>query len=145
MNEFNNQGDLVVQNQQTPEDFKPQNELEQLLVKVKAGVLPLKELLRQLLSSGLFVATINEVGPDGSGFLPLLFERDRVPLAAAFTAISRVSAQADRAKYCVRMNGAEFLKRVPEGYGVTINPGFSATFEISPTGIKDILRDFGDE
>ena len=134
----------MVQNQQSQEPFKPQNELERFLIKTKAGELPLKELLRQLTASDLFVPSVQEVAQDGSGFVPLLFERDRVPLAAAFTAISRVSAYGERAKYCVKMNGAEFLKRVPKGYGVAINPGFSATFEISPPGINDILRDFGE-
>ena len=129
----------MAQNQQS---FKPQNQLEQFLIKARAGQMPVKELVRQLITSELFVPSVNEVREDGSGFLPLLFDRDGVSLAAAFTAIVHVNSYRDRAKYLVRMRGGEFLKRVPPGYGVTINPGYEATFEISPPGIKEVT--YGD-
>ena len=135
----------VAGNQKPQQSFKPQNQLEQFLIKARAGQMPVPELVRQLIITDLFVPSVNEVREDGSGFLPLLFDRGGVPLAAAFTAIAHVNLYRDRLKHCARMNGGEFLKRVPAGYGVAINPGYEATFEISAQGIKDILRDFGDD
>ena len=134
----------VAQDRGQKEGFKPQNQLEDFLVKARAGKLPVKELVRQLVSSSLFVPSVNQVRDDGSGFMPLLFDRGGIPLAAAFTAISHVTPYGERAKYCVSMNGGELLKRIPPGYGVAINPGSPATFEISPEGVKEILRDFGE-
>lgn len=36
------------------------------------------------------------------------------------------------------------FKRVPGGYGVVINPGTPLGFEISPSGVGEILKDFAD-
>lgn len=125
------------------DNFMPVNEAERLLLDAKAGTVPVEEFLRKLATATLFVSSTREVKEDGNGFMPLLFERDGVPLAAVFTAASRATLHSDKARYGLSMNGLEIFRRMPAGYGVVINPGYSATSEITPDGIKNIIRDFG--
>lgn len=125
------------------DNFMPENEVERLLLQAKAGTAPVEEFLRKLAMATLFVSSTREVTEDGNGFMPLLFERDGVPLAAVFTAPSRAIPYSDKARYGLSMNGLEVFKRMPAGYGVVINPGHTATSEITPDGLKNIIRDFG--
>jgi len=36
----------------------------------------------------------------------------------------------------------DVLRRVPGGYGVVVNPGTTLGFEISASGVGEILKDF---
>ena len=42
----------------------------------------------------------------------------------------------------VNVEASEFLKNIPEGYGLVINPNYDASMAISSDGIRNILRDF---
>ncbi|HBS63713.1 MAG TPA: hypothetical protein DEB32_13555, partial [Stenotrophomonas sp.] len=83
------------------------------------------------------------VTPDGSGFDPLLFDKQGVLHVAVFTDLSRVGVHNQQAPHTIRMLMIEVLRRVPGGYGVVVNPGTALGFELSPQGIGEILKDFG--
>ena len=119
----------------------PQNALENALLAVRDGRAPIEYCLRQLLASELFMLSTAEVGPDGAGFMPLLFDRDGVPLAAVYTTIERARAHQDMARMALRMRGGEIFARTPAGYGIVVNPGHQIGLEIPPAGVKEIVRD----
>lgn len=122
------------------DETQPQNTLESTLLKTKAGAIPLKHFLHDLLESQLFVASGSEIKQDGTGFAPLLFDRDGIPLAAVFTTLSRATKYTDMARYSLQMNGRELFARMPDGYGLALNPNTPLAMEIQPHGVKEILQ-----
>ena len=62
---------------------------------------------------------------------------------AVFTDMARVGIHAQQAPHMIRWRMLDVLRRVPGGYGVVVNPGTSLGFEISPSGIGELLKDFG--
>jgi hypothetical protein len=65
------------------EEFKPENELEYAIVDAREGVRPVADLKRLIARSNLFMSSKGEVQSDGSGFDPLLFDKDGHPFVAA--------------------------------------------------------------
>ncbi len=61
---------------------------------------------------------------------------------AVFTDPSRVGIYSQQAEHQIRWRMLDVLRRVPGGYGVVINPGTPLGFEISPSGVGEILKDF---
>lgn len=122
---------------------EPQNSLERRLSSAKAGKIPVDEFLRQVLSSELFITSTREIKEDGSGFAPLLYDRNGVPMTAVFTSFSRAASKAEIAKYVLQINGRELFDRLPSGYGIVLNPGFTIGMEILPHGVKEIVWDLG--
>jgi len=120
--------------------FVPQGPLEEALARAKTGEIPLTEFLDELLRSEVLVMSKEEILADGSNFVPLLFESAGYPLIAAFTSFSRTVTQKEMAEYCLSIRGSEFFKRVPTGYGVVLNPGFSAALVILPGSVRDIAE-----
>ncbi|MGX9080537.1 hypothetical protein ACWTQY_32310, partial [Klebsiella pneumoniae] len=59
-----------------------------------------------------------------------------------FTDPSRVGIYSQQAEHQIRWLTLDVLRRVPSGYGVVINPGTPLGFEISPSGVGEILKDF---
>jgi len=126
-----------------PEVNGPENPLEKSISDAKRGLISTQQLLRLLTSSELFILSTSEVQADGRGFVPLLFDRNGTPMAAAFSSKDRANAYGSRAKFLVAMKGYELLRRVPPGYGVVLNPNTSYVLELTPDGIRNIIRDFG--
>jgi hypothetical protein len=89
----------------------------------------------------LAIPSAADVLEDGSGFQPLLFKKEAVQMLACFTDRSRIGEYAEIAPYCLTMKGRELLERIPQGFGVVVNPGWSVGFDISPEGIERVLRD----
>jgi hypothetical protein len=133
---------MMTQNAPAPSDWPPQNPLEQALLGTKTQKVPVDMFLQALVVSTLYVPSREEVQPDGSHFSPLLFERDGVPLVAAFTHLDRAGRYSDKAPFAVSLNGRQFLSSLPTGYGLVLNPGYDVRSEILPQGISAILRDF---
>lgn len=124
------------------EKLIPENDLEILLVKVQEKQIDFSEFAKSFLKSDLSVPSGSEVMPDGSGMAPLLFEKNGVQMLGVFTALSRVKLFKDKTPYCLSMKGSELLTRMPSDYGLVVNPGFDKGFELPPSGLKDILKDF---
>ena len=74
---------------------------------------------------------------------PLLFDKQGVLHVAVFTDMARVGFHTQQAPHTLRWLLLDVLRRVPGGYGVVVNPGTSLGFEISPSGIGELLKDFG--
>lgn len=111
--------------------FEPENEIETLIDNAKRGTASVAEVLALLTKSNLFVSSKREVQKDGSGFDPLLLGQAQTPLVAAFTAASRPALHRHVAEYFLQMPGAQFLARLPRGYGVILNPGYTAQLIIA--------------
>jgi hypothetical protein len=45
------------------------------------------------------------------------------------------------AEYVLQMNGREFFLRIPESYGVILNPGYVSQLIIPPTGVAEFRKD----
>lgn len=122
------------------ESLIPENDLENLLIKVQERQVEFGDFIKYFLEADLFVPSGTEVMPDGSGMAPLLFEKNGVQMLGVFTAISRVKLFKDMTPYCLSMKGRELLARMPSGCGLVVNPGFDKGFELPPSGLKEILR-----
>ena len=121
----------------------PQNPLETLLKAAMEGAVPIKAFMQGFVASEVVLLTGSRVTPDGSGFDPLLFDKQGVLHVAVFTDMARVGIHAQQAPHMIRWRMLDVLRRVPGGYGVVVNPGMSLGFEISPSGIGELLKDFG--
>lgn len=123
-------------------DPAPQTPLESLLQTAMNGQLPIKAFMQAFVASDVVLLTGSLVTPDGSGFDPLLFDKQGVLHIAVFTDPARVGVHAQQAPHQLRWLMLDVLRRVPGGYGVVINPGTTLGFEISPSGVGEILKDF---
>ncbi|MBA3440007.1 MAG: SseB family protein [Pyrinomonadaceae bacterium] len=103
----------------------------------------LKDFLRELIDGDLYILSASDVNKDSSGFKPLIFDRQGVPMAAVFTIPERASMYAEVAPYMIQMNGRKMFDWMPPGYGIVINPGHQLGMEILPHGVKEIIRDLG--
>ncbi len=125
-------------------DAAPQTPIETLLKTAMDGQLPIGLFMKAFVASEVVLLTGSLVTPDGSGFDPLLFDKQGVLHVSVFTDMSRLGFHSQQAPHTIRMLMLEVLKRIPGGYGVVINPGTSLGFEISPSGVGEILKDFAD-
>jgi len=125
-------------------DAAPQTPIETLLKTAMDGQLPIGLFMKAFVASEVVLLTGSLVTPDGSGFDPLLFDKQGVLHVSVFTDMSRVGFHSQQAPHTIRMLMLDVLKRVPGGYGVVINPGTPLGFEISPSGVGEILKDFAD-
>jgi hypothetical protein len=123
-------------------DLAPQTPIETLLQSAMDGQLPIGAFMKAFVASDVVLLTGSLVTPDGSGFDPLLFDKQGVLHVAVFTDMARVLFHSQQAPHTIRMQMLEVLKRVPGGYGVVVNPGTSLGLELSPGGIGEILKDF---
>lgn len=98
--------------------------------------------LRTFVDSELIVPSGSEVKPDGSGFQPLLFDKEQVKMVGCFTDRKRIGDFSKMTPYFLAIIGKEFLRRMPPGYGLVINPGLSIGFDISPAGVSRIVGGF---
>ena len=135
--------DAFVLEQDKVKEFRPLNDFELALEQAKDGRLEVRELLRVLVSSELAVPSAEEVMADGSGFSPLLFNKNGVQMLACFSDKSRVGEFADMTSYCLVMKGRELLSRMPPGYGLVINPGLTVGFDMTPDGISRLISETG--
>ncbi len=123
-------------------DLTPLTPIEALLQSAMDGKTPIGAFMKAFVASDVVLLTGSLVTPDGSGFDPLLFDKQGTLHVAVFTDMERVGFHSQQAPHTIRMQMLEVLKRVPGGYGVVVNPGTSLGLELSPTGIGEILKDF---
>ena len=121
----------------------PQNPLETLLKAAMEGAVPIKAFMQGFVASEVVLLTGSRVTPDGSGFDPLLFDKQGVLHVAVFTDMARVGIHTQPAPHTLRWLMLDVLRRVPGGYGVVVNPGTSLGFAIAPSGVGERLRAFG--
>jgi len=123
-------------------ELAPQTPIEALLQSAMDGKTPIGAFMKAFVASDVVLLTGSLVTPDGSGFDPLLFDKQGTLHVAVFTHMERVGFHSQQAPHTIRMQMLEVLKRVPGGYGVVVNPGTSLGLELSAAGIGEILKDF---
>ncbi len=123
-------------------ELPPQTPIETLLQTAMDGKLPIKAFMQAFVASDVVLLTGSLVTPDGSGFDPLLFDKQGVLHVAVFTDMARIGVNNQQAPHTLRWLMLDVLRRVPGGYGVVVNPGTSLGFEISPSGVQEVLKDF---
>ncbi|WP_312237498.1 SseB family protein [Stenotrophomonas sp.] len=123
-------------------ELPPQTPIETLLQSAMDGQLPIGLFMKAFVASEVVLLTGSLVTPDGSGFDPLLFDKQGVLHVAVFTDLCRVGIHSQQAPHTIRMQMLEVLKRVPGGYGVVVNPGTRLGLELSAPGIGEVLKDF---
>jgi hypothetical protein len=121
--------------------FTPLNDFEAALVEARSGRLPVQKLLYQLADADVAVPSAGEVHEDGSGFQPLLFPKEGVPMLACFTDKSRIGEFAEVAPYCLVMKGRDLLRRMPPDHGLVVNPGGTVGFDMPPEGIARFVQE----
>lgn len=121
--------------------FQPANELETALVRAQSGGTPMEDFLKLFVTADIAVPSGGEITRDGQGFQPLLFDKEGTPMVACFTALGRAGRFAHQTPYCLQIKAGEFLRRIPSGHGLVVNPGESVGFDIAPDGIQRIVAE----
>ena len=119
--------------------FEAENDIERQILKAQDGALSGDALLHRMADADLFIPSTGEVQTDGSGFQPVLIDQDGSSLVVVFTARSRQPK--DMAAWMMQMNGGQFFRRLPAGYGVMVNPGYDAQILVPPHGMAALKRD----
>lgn len=122
--------------------FTPLNSFESLLAAAQAGQADIRKVISALIQAELAIPSGAQVMADGRGFQPLVFPKEGVQMVACFSDRSRIGEFASTAPYCLMLNGGDFLRRMPSGYGLVVNPGQSVGFDVSPDGIARIVAEF---
>jgi len=119
--------------------FEAETDIEHQILKAQDGALSGDALLHRMADADLFIPSTGEVQTDGSGFQPVLIDQDGSSLVVVFTARSRQPK--DMAAWMMQMNGGQFFRRLPAGYGVMVNPGYDAQILVPPHGMAALKRD----
>jgi hypothetical protein len=119
--------------------FVAETDIEYQILKAQDGALSGDALLRRMTDADLFVPSTGDVQSDGSGFQPVLIDQDGSPFVVVFTAVSRQPK--DMAACTMQMNGGQFFRRLPAGYGVMVNPGYDAQILVPPDGMAALKQD----
>ena len=122
--------------------FVAETDIEHQILKAQDGALSGDALLRRLADADLFIPSTSEVQTDGSGFQPVLIDQDGSSFVVVFTAVSRQPK--DMAACTMQMNGGQFFRRLPGGYGVMVNPGYDAQILVPPHGMAVLKQDLAD-
>ena len=101
-----------------------------------------EDFMETFLANDIAVLSITEVGADGSGLTPLVFDKEGTEMVAIFTSLDRARTYSGSAQFALTINAREFLKRLPEGFGVVLNPGYTEGLDIDPEGVGRILASF---
>lgn len=122
-------------------EFKPTNELEQLLISVQYNQIDFTKFIKFFLQSELVMPSAIEDQKDGS-IVPLFFKKEEQDMLSVFTSLSLLKIYDKNIKRHLILSGESILIRMPPGIGLVINPGYSAGFDISADGIRNIINDF---
>jgi len=122
--------------------FQPLNPLEAVLQKAQAGEIPLPTFLQLLWGADLFVPSEQEILLDKQPFRPLFVPGKEAQMVVVFTAIERAAGVQKSAPHCLRIPAREFLPRTPQGLGIAINPGLPVGLEITPAGLRTMIKEF---
>ena len=123
-------------------EFVPKNGIEHAILAAKLGSLPTESVLDALLAGRVFMASaVEPKAADGSDFQPLLFDGpEGFPMVAAYSDPERSAVHQPYSLFLLEMAGRDLFLRMPAGYGVVLNAGYSAQLAIQPLAIEDIKR-----
>lgn len=121
--------------------FKAKNNLELLLEKAQNGEIDFDTFMKNFLIEEIIVPSSVKI-IDGN-FEPLLFNKEGTYMMASFTSSDLLSLYMNEVEQYLVISGKQTLEQIPDGIGIVINPGYKIGFDISPKGIKQVLKDFG--
>jgi hypothetical protein len=109
---------------------------ELAIVQSRSGVISPQAALWALSASVLAVPT-PDADADGSfeNFTPLLVGRDGQNFLVVFTLPEHAGRFRERAPRFLEMLGADVVRRLPPGVGITVNPETSLGFELPSDGV----------
>lgn len=119
--------------------FAPQTPIEDRILVAQTGGLSGDELLREMADATLYIPSADEVQEDGSRFQPVLLDIDGQAFVTVYTALQR--ARRDAAPHLLQALGSHFFLRLPSGYGVVVNPGYTAQIFVPAHGIAAFQQD----
>lgn len=125
--------------------FTPLNDLEKDLVAARENRISIEDFLGHLARSNLALPSAGHVEPDGSGFMPVVFDKDGTGMLAAFTDKTRAVQMSSIATHCALMNAGILFQRMRPDHGLVINPGLEFGLELSPQGIAQIVKAMTDQ
>lgn len=93
-----------------------------------------------VIAAMLRTVLIVPVGAQSGGFNPVYFDRDGVPMLAAFTSFELTGRVTDLAKHALTMTGRDLVLRMPADEGIVLNPGHGVGLEILPVAVASIAE-----
>jgi hypothetical protein len=122
-------------------DFTPETEIEHRIVAAMAGEIDSDALMHELAAADIFIPSDKPLQSDGSGFSPVLLEdQEGTAFVAVFTAGPRARALAPHGMQAL---ASHFIRRIPKGYGMIVNPGTDAQIFLPPDGVAALKTDLG--
>ncbi len=122
-------------------DLAPQTPIETLLKAAMDGSVPIRAFMEAFVASEVVLLTGSLVTPMAAASTRCC-STSRAPCTWPCSPIRRGGIYSQQAEHQIRWRMLDVLRRVPGGYGVVINPGTPLGFEISPSGVGEILKDF---
>lgn len=120
-------------------DFTPRNEIEHRILAAQAGEVAPDALMREIAATDIFIPSDTQVAADGSGYSPVLLEDpEGTAFVAVFTDRSRTQ---DLAPHGMQALAAHFIRRIPAGYGMIVNPGTDVQIFLPPDGVAALKAD----
>jgi hypothetical protein len=96
------------------------------------------DVLGAFLAAQVVVPSGEAVSDGFGGFVPVLYEREGVPILAVFTSLDRATVVSAMAPFAVTMTGRELVDRMPPDYGIVVNPGHGEGFDMSPQSVAGL-------
>ncbi len=125
-----------------PDDFVPANELEQVLVRGRAGQASIDDFLDKLMQSQAVLLLDRELPPGGwdNSVNPAIFtSRDGFPVLAIFTSVERVP-KISGFPYALLVDFRWILRGVVPGTGLVVNPRSAVGAEIAPHAVAELQK-----
>mgnify|MGYP006183728427 CR=1 FL=1 len=131
-------------------DLAPQTPIETLLKAAMDGSVPIRAFMEAFVASEVVLLTGSLVTPDGSGFDPLLFDKQGTLHVAVFTDPSRVGIYSQQAEHQIDRHAVSGIKRNRRGQPQKCpnrateigNPGMRDRHTAAKTGAAQFLTLF---
>lgn len=123
-------------------EFKPENDLEAVILEASQQLTDYVRLLTSLLESTICVPSTTPVSKYLNELTPVFFDRDGTQMLAVFSAKSRIRSLVNVAPYVLETKSTAIVKTLQPELGIVVNPGWDVVFDITPQGLLAIRRDF---
>jgi len=123
-------------------DTPTENELEEALVEGRDSKNTIDQMIHLLMINKLYFPSIKKCNKNGLDLIPLIFERNGVPMASVFTSESRMNYYSNYIKGYFLIPFKEIITKGSDEYGLVINPGYTIGLEIPAYGLKNIKEKF---
>ncbi len=118
--------------------------LERAIARAKEGAIDIRTVLWTLAASE--VAFVNETRPEDGGLpsRPYVVGRDGQSFVALFTHRDYAASMLTGERVVIEAPAFELLRRIPERFGLVVNPGSPLGLELPADGLKAFVSDIAD-